>query len=66
MSTCNKITAHEHFLQLISVFVLPEPDRIVLRVKLLPEVWNRFALLFIAVATFEVIHVESPVRIGNA
>lgn len=45
------------------VFVFPKPDRIVLRIKLLPKVRNRYAFVFIGVAAFEIIHVESAVRI---
>lgn len=63
--TCNKVTAHENFLQLVIVFVFPDPDRIVLRVKFLPEIRNRFGFIFIGVAAFEVIHIETAVRVRN-
>jgi hypothetical protein len=59
--TCDKVTTHEHLLQLIIVLIFPKPDRIILRVKLLPEVGNRFSFILIGITAFEVIQVESAV-----
>ena len=51
----DEIAAHEHFRQLVVVFVFAEPDWPVIFVELIPEVGKGLGFIFIGVATFELI-----------
>jgi len=52
----DEVAAHKHLGQLVVVFVLAEPDRVVLWVELFPEIRDRDGLLLIGVASLEVIN----------
>lgn len=54
--TCNQITTHEYFGQFIIVFIFAEPNWVVLRIEVLPEVRDRLFNVFVGVFSFEVIH----------
>ena len=61
--TSHKVARHEDEFQLVGVLVLARPQRVVLPVKVLPEVRQRHRLgVIVGVHPFPVLHVECTVH----
>ena len=59
--TADEVTSHEDHLQVVCIVVLAEPQRVVLLVKLLPEVGHRDRQrVVVGVCPLPLVHVERP------